>query len=62
MSHAPRPYSLLSRTVGEKGSDAQAWLVTGTTSVWPDKTNPPVVDPSHAGTVANKLALRPSRS
>ena len=57
MSAVPRPYSLPSRSTIVKGSVSQAWLVTGTTSVWPDRPMPP----TPAGPmVANRLAFWPS--
>src|SRR6218665_3901850 len=59
MSHAPRAYSLPSRRLALKGWELQAWPSTGTTSVWPDSTMPPVLLPSCAGSVANRLALAP---
>ena len=44
MSVAPRPYSRSPLTVAVNGSESQGWPSTGTTSVWPERTMPPVVD------------------
>src|SRR5689334_22169194 len=57
MSQVPRPKSLPSRSTSWKGSVSQAWLATGTTSVWPDSPMPP---PSPGPMVANRLAFCPS--
>ncbi len=63
MSVTPRPYRRPSLTVTVNGSVSHGWPSTGTTSVWPDSTMPPCVAlPSRAGSVANRLALRPSSS
>ena len=63
MSVTPRPTSLSSRSVTSKGGVSHGCPSTGTTSVWPDRTMPPVVAlPSRAGRVANRLALRWSSS
>ena len=57
MSQAPRPYSLPSRSTSVNGSVSHAWLVTGTTSVWPESAMPPT---SAGPMVANRLAFCPS--
>ena len=57
ISAAPRPYSIPSFTTGSKGSVSQL-APTGTTSVWPAKTNTGAVLPW----VAQKLATSPNLS
>ena len=63
MSVTPRPWTRSPRCVATNGSVSQGWPSTGTTSVWPESTIPPVVAlPSRAGSVANRFALRRSSS
>ena len=51
------------RRRASNGSVSHGWPSTGTTSVCPDSTMPPVVAlPSRAGSVANRFALRRSSS
>ena len=63
MSVTPRPWTLSPTGVAVNGSVSHGCPSTGTTSVWPDSTMPPVSAlPSCAGSVANRLALRRSSS
>ena len=57
MSTAPRPNALPSATRSVNGSEVQLWPATGTTSVCPERTTPPIP----AGPmVATSAALSPA--